>query len=101
MPIDKDMYMIFETYAKPAIPNKVNHNHPSTLADVKKSTAATSATGLDVKGQGSDIGLAGNTPVDVSEEDAEAETVEGTADLTGVSTDELLKELQKRTNPVK
>lgn len=72
MPIDKDMYMIFETYARPATPNKVNHNHPSTVADVKNSTAATAGTDLDIKGQGSDIGLAGNTPVDVSEEDAEA-----------------------------
>jgi hypothetical protein len=72
MPIDKDMYMIFETYARPATPNKVNHNHPSTLANVKNSTAATAGTDLDIKGQGSDIGLAGNTPVDVSEEDAEA-----------------------------
>ena len=78
MPIDKDMYMIFETYARPATPNKVNHNHPSTVADVKKSTAATAGAGLDIKGQGSDIGFAGNTPVDVSETEEDAETVEGT-----------------------
>lgn len=71
MPIDKDTYSIFENYSQ-TFPNKVNHNKPSDLEDVKKSTAATSATGLDIKGQLSDKGEAHNTQVDVKEEDAEA-----------------------------
>lgn len=75
MPLDKDTRLIFENYAKPAsaTPNKVNHNTPSTVANVKNSTAATSGLDLDIKGQLSDKGFAGNTPVDVTgEEDAEA-----------------------------
>lgn len=73
MPLDIDTHLIYESYAKPAsaTPNKVNHNTPSTVADVKKSTAATSGSGLDVKGQLSDKGLAGNTPVDVTGEESE------------------------------
>lgn len=74
MPLDKDTRLIFENYAKPAsaTPNKVNHNTPSTVANVKKSTAATSGSDLDIKGQLSDKGFAGNTPVDITgEEDAE------------------------------
>ena len=67
MPIDKDVYKIYESYT--ATPNKVNHNTPSSVEDVKKSNAATSGYGLDVKGQLSDKGMAGNTPVDVTEED--------------------------------
>lgn len=69
MPIDKDLHQIYESYTN--IPNKVNHNTPSTVADVKKSTAATSGYGLDVKGQLSDKGNAGNTPVDVTGEENE------------------------------
>lgn len=78
MPFDKDFYRLNEAYnPKPSssTPNKVNHNDPSTVTDVKQSTAATSGYGLDTKGQLSDIGSAGNTPVDVEgygEEDAEA-----------------------------
>lgn len=71
MPIDKDVHQIFESYKNPATPNKLNHNTPSTVADVKKSTAATSGYGLDVKGQLSDKGMAGNTPVDVTGEESE------------------------------
>ena len=71
MPIDKDFYKIYESYITSATPNKVNHNRPSTLSDVKKSTAATSGHGLDVKGQLSDEGMAGNTPVDVTGEEDE------------------------------
>ena len=71
MPIDKDFYKIYESYIAPATPNKVNHNKPSSLSDVKKSTAATSGYGLDVKGQLSDEGMAGNTPVDVTGEEDE------------------------------
>ena len=71
MPIDKDFYKIYESYIAPATPNKVNHNKPSSLSDVQKSTAATSGYGLDVKGQLSDKGMAGNTPVDVTGEEDE------------------------------
>jgi hypothetical protein len=71
MPIDKDVYKIYESYSAPATPNKVNHNRPSTVADVKKSTPATSGYNLDVKGQLSDKGMAGNTPVDVTGEEDE------------------------------
>lgn len=77
MPIDKDFYAINEAYfPKPAssTPNKVNHNTPSTVDDVKKSTAATSGSQLDVKGQLSDKGMAGNTPVDVEGYQEDAET---------------------------
>jgi len=70
MPFDKDTDLILESWKK-TFPNKVNHNVPSTLKDVKDSTPATSGYGLDVKGQLSDKGKAGNTQVDVSEEDAE------------------------------
>lgn len=88
MPLDKDFYLINEAYfpkPKSPLPNKVNHNTPSTLNDVKKSTAATSGSQLDVKGQLSDKGFAGNTPVDVKgyEEDSEAP-----------SHDELIKQLE-------
>jgi hypothetical protein len=89
MPFDKDFHRLNEAYIpKPnsSTPNKVNHNTPSTVTDVKKSSAATSGYGLDVKGQLSDKGMAGNTPVDVEgypEEDAEAP-----------SHDQLIKQLE-------
>ena len=84
MPIDKDMYMIYETYSTP---NKVNHNHPSSVQAVKDSTPATSATELDVKGQGSDVGLAGNTPVDVSDDEENAEENNMLMNLKGLLED--------------
>lgn len=67
MPFDKDTYNIFESYSKPATPNKKDHNKPSSLKDVKDlSGGPDSGTELDVKGQLTDKGNAGNTPVDVT-----------------------------------
>jgi hypothetical protein len=102
MPFNTDTRKIVLEYVQ-SIPNKKNHNTPSSLDDVKTLAKDKSKTGyhLDVKGQLSDEGLAGNTPVDVTgetsgdrkvtgEEDAEA------MDLSNVSTEALLKELMKR-----
>jgi hypothetical protein len=70
MPFDKDTYNLFESY-KATFPNTQNHNQPSTLKSIKvlSNKKDEVATKLDVKGQGSDKGLAVNTPVDPREED--------------------------------
>ena len=97
MPIDKDSHMIFEGYSKPFVntPNKVLHNAPSTLNDVKKSTPATSGSELDVKGQLSDKGMAGNTPVNVSEEDSEAPSHDELINMFDTAVNALKKHIKK------
>lgn len=98
MPFTQDTRKILLEYAQ-TFPNKKNHNTSSSLDDVKKIAGDKSKTGyhLDVKGQLSDKGLAGNTSVDITGDDKmvgdeDAESV----DLTGVSTEALLKELLNR-----
>ena len=97
MPIDKDSHMIFEGYSKPFVntPNKVLHNTPSTLNDVKKSTPVTSGSELDVKGQLSDKGMAGNTPVNVSEEDSEAPSHDELINMFDTAVNALKKHIKK------
>jgi len=102
MPFTKDNHKILLEYVQ-SIPNKKNHNTPSSLDDVKKLSGDKSKTGyhLDVKGQLSDEGLAGNTPVDVTGETSGDKKVTGEEDaegqdLSGVSTEALLKELMNR-----
>jgi hypothetical protein len=100
MPIDKDFYRINEAYfpkPKSPLPNKTNHNTPSTLGDVKKSTPATSGSELDIKGQLSDKGFAGNTPVDVQgyEEDSEAPSHEELIGMLTNALDGLKKHIKK------
>jgi hypothetical protein len=102
MPFNTDTRKILLEYVQ-SLPNKKNHNTPSSLGDVKKLSGDKSKTGyqLDIKGQLSDEGLAGNTPVDVTGETSGEEKVTGeedaeTIDLSGVSTEALLKELLNR-----
>lgn len=94
MPLDKDTYTIFENYAQ-SFPNKVNHNKPSSLEDVKKSTAATAGAGLDVKGQLSDKGEAHNTQVDVQEEDEQAPSHEDLLNMFDKAVGALKKHIAK------
>lgn len=101
MPLDKDTRLIFENYAKPtsATPNTVNHNTPSTVANVKKSTATISGSDLDIKGQLSDKGFAGNTPVDITgEEDAETPSQEELINMFDNAILALKKHIKKAKN---
>jgi len=96
MPIDKDFYKLNESYVQTSN-GKMNYTKlrkPSSLEDVKKSTAATSAHDLDIKNDEANIGFA-NAPAVNLNRDEDSEDVDMTHEEIISMIKKTLKALEK------